>query len=133
MLALHHGNYIAKTSRFSDGDGITIEKAQRKRRERPVPGKSFFLLFFSPQGTLTNGRIDLQFDVQLGQASPDLERGLAQSKRIELQYSLIVAGRATTPPLGDFSDLLRIFPTTFAVEVFPPYLIIRVREMPLKP
>jgi len=69
----------------------------------------------------------------MGQANQDLEKGLAQSKRIELPYSLIEAGRATGPPGGDFSDLLTLFPTTFAAEVFPPYLIIRIRTIPPKP
>jgi hypothetical protein len=80
---------------------------------------------------LTNGQTDAQFNAKLG--SQDLEKGLAQSKKIELPYSLIEAGRATAPPKGDFSDLLKLFPTTFAAEVFPPYLIIRVKKLPPKP
>lgn len=46
---------------------------------------------------------------------------------------LIEAGRATGPPEGDFSELLNFFPTTFGADVFPPYLIIRVRKIPPKP
>ena len=39
-------------------------------------------------------------------------------------------GRATTPPQNDFSDIVKLFPTTFDVSVSPPFLIIRVRELP---
>ncbi|KAI4127457.1 MAG: hypothetical protein LQ347_004596 [Umbilicaria vellea] len=85
------------------------------------------------QGTLLNGQIDAQLDGKLGQASQDLQKSLAQSKKIELQYSLVEAGRATGPPKGDFSDLLKLFPATFGADIFPPYLIIRVRETPPKP
>ena len=80
-----------------------------------------------------NSQIDAQFDVQLGQVNQDLEKGLAQSKRIELPYSLIEAGRATGPLKRDFSDLLRLYPTTFAAEVIPPYLIIRSQIIPPRP
>ena len=83
------------------------------------------------QGTLTNDQIDAQFSFQLG--SQDLEKRVTQSKRIELPYSLIEAGRATAPPEGNFSDLVRLFPTTIGADVFPPYLIIRVQKMPPKP
>ncbi len=58
---------------------------------------------------------------------------LLQSKKIQLSYSLVEAGRATTPPLGDFSDLLKVFPTTLDVMVTPPFLIIRVLEIPPQP
>lgn len=37
------------------------------------------------------------------------------------------------PPNGDFSELLKLFSTTVGVEVFPPYLIFRVKEIPPKP
>ena len=37
------------------------------------------------------------------------------------------------PPLGDFSELVRLFPTTFSVELMPPFLIFRVREVPPQP
>ncbi|KAI9716646.1 MAG: hypothetical protein M1812_005184 [Candelaria pacifica] len=57
----------------------------------------------------------------------------SRSRKIELSYSLVQAGRATTPPLGDFTDLLRLFPTTFDVSVTPPYLVIRVRQLPPRP
>ncbi|KAA6406532.1 MAG: hypothetical protein FRX48_09697 [Lasallia pustulata] len=77
--------------------------------------------------------LDDQFNVKLDQASQDLQKSLAQSKRIELPYSLFEAGRATAPPKGDFSDLFKLFPTTFGADVFPPYLIIRVRDIPPKP
>ena len=80
---------------------------------------------------LSKGQTDVRFQSKSG--SEDSEKGLAQSKKIELPYSLVEAGRATSPPKGDFSDLLRIFPTTFAAELFPPFLLIRVRKLPPKP
>lgn len=42
-------------------------------------------------------------------------------------------GRATTPPHLDFSDIVQLFPTAFDVSVFPPFLVIRVRQLPPKP
>lgn len=80
---------------------------------------------------LSNGPIDAQFDVQPG--SQDFVKKVAQSKRIELHYSLVEAGRATFPPGGDFSDLLKLFPSIIGVDVFPPYLIIRVKVVPPRP
>ena len=55
------------------------------------------------------------------------------SKRIELSYPLVENGRPLTPPPGGFLELLGLFPTTFAAEVAPPYVIIRVRTLPPKP
>lgn len=82
---------------------------------------------------LINDQTDAFFDDQLGQASEIFKKRLAQSKRIELPYSLVEAGRATVPPQGDFADLFKLFPTTIYVEVFPPYLRIEVRGLPPKP
>jgi len=42
-------------------------------------------------------------------------------------------GRAITPPRQDFSDIAKLFPTTFDVSVLPPFLVIRVRQLPPKP
>lgn len=89
--------------------------------------------FLYSQDTLINGQIEAQYEVLPGQASQELEEGLAQSRRIELPYSLVEAGRATAPPEGDFSHLLSLFPTTFGADVYPPYLMIRVRKIPPKP
>ena len=69
----------------------------------------------------------------MDRGSPDLRGTLRVSKRIELDYSLVENGRATTPPSGDFSALLNLFPNTFAAEVFPPFLVIRVRTLPPRP
>lgn len=71
--------------------------------------------------------------MDLRQADQGFANELARSKKIELSYSLVDAGRATAPPKGDFSDLLKLFPQTFSTEVLPPYLMIRVRTMPPKP
>jgi hypothetical protein len=80
-----------------------------------------------------NRQIDAQFEIQRGQPSQDLAKALAVSKRIELSYPLVENGRPLTPPPGGFSELLILFPTTFAAEVAPPYVIIRVRTLPPKP
>ncbi|KAL8842261.1 MAG: hypothetical protein Q9170_000587 [Blastenia crenularia] len=74
-----------------------------------------------------------QFEVKLDQTSINLTRGIAQSKRLKLAYSLVKNGRPTTPPLGDWSDLTRLFPTTVSVEVTPPFLVFTVREVPPRP
>ncbi|KAI9772964.1 MAG: hypothetical protein M1840_008846 [Geoglossum simile] len=80
-----------------------------------------------------NSVLDVQFEIQLGQPNQGLTESLTVSKRVELSYSLVEGGKPTTPPHGDFSELLRLFPTTFAAEVAPPYVIIRVRTLPPKP
>ena len=58
---------------------------------------------------------------------------LAQSKGVQLPYSLVENGRVTGPPNGDYSLLLKLFPTTFGVELSPPHLIIRLKTLPPKP
>src|SRR3984957_5619669 len=106
-------------------------KKRKARKDGPVLGKS--IASDGLQSTLTNQHIDAQFEVELGQLSQNLANALTVSKRIELSYSLVENGRPTTPPRGDFSELLKLFPTTFAAEVAPPYVIIRVRTLPPKP
>jgi len=83
--------------------------------------------------TLTDRQIDAQFEIQLEQPNQDLAKAIAVSKQIELSYPLVENGRPMTPPFGDFSELLRLFLTTFAAEVVPPYVIIRARTLPPKP
>ncbi|MCJ1483606.1 hypothetical protein MMC06_003774 [Schaereria dolodes] len=78
-------------------------------------------------------RPDGQVNVEVGHVNQNLEMSLAQSKIVELPYSLIEAGRATLPPRGDFSDLSKLYPTTFAIDIFPPYLVFRVQAIPPKP
>ncbi|KAI4120471.1 MAG: hypothetical protein LQ338_006994 [Usnochroma carphineum] len=75
----------------------------------------------------------IQFEVKLDQTSANLTRGIAQSKRLKLAYSLVENGRPTTPPLGDWSDLTNLFPTTVSVEIMPPFLVFTVREVPPRP
>jgi len=106
-------------------------KKRKARKDEPVLGKS--IASDGLQSTLTNWHIDAQFEVELGQLSQNLAKALTVSKGIELSYSLVENGRPTTPPGGDFSELLKLFPTTFAAEVVPPYVIIRVRTLPPKP
>ena len=67
------------------------------------------------------------------QPNHQLQQSPANSKKIELPFSLVESGRAIQPPNGDYSTLLKLIPTTFAVEVRPPFLIVRVRELPPKP
>ena len=63
----------------------------------------------------------------------NLERAVSSSKRIEMGFSLVQNGRFIGPPPGGFKELGSLFPTTFGVEVFPPFLIIRVRTLPPRP
>jgi hypothetical protein len=44
--------------------------------------------FLYSQDTLINGQIEAQYEVLPGQASQELEEGLAQSRRIELRIRL---------------------------------------------
>ena len=81
-----------------------------------------------------NRSLDAEFDAALGTSSGLLQRAVSLSKRIELTFSLIGDGRWTMPPSWDFiQELKNFFPTTFAVEIIPPVLIIRVRVLPPKP
>ncbi len=82
--------------------------------------------------TLINGQIEAQYEVLPKQASQQLEKGVAQSRRIELSYSLVEADRATVSSEKDFSHLLRLFPIIFDADVYSSYLMIRVQKIPLK-
>src|SRR5271170_5192157 len=106
-------------------------KKRKARKDERVLGKS--IASDDLQSSLTNWHIDAQFEVELGQLSQNVAKALTVSKEIELSYPLVENGRPTTPPRGDFSELLNLFPTTFAAEVVPPYVIIRVRTLPPKP
>ena len=79
------------------------------------------------------GDIEPQFDTHLGQPSKAVVDNLAQSKGVQLPYSLVENGRVIGPPNGDYSLLLKLFPTTFGVELSPPHLIIRLQTLPPKP
>jgi hypothetical protein len=86
---------------------------------------------------LINSQIDAQFDIELGKKSREskaLQDILATSKRIKLDYPLIMDGRPWGPPADrGFTDLLNLFSTTFVVEIRSPFLIIRVHTLPPKP
>ena len=65
---------------------------------------------------------------------PIYENAVIASKRIELTFSLLDNGRLTSPPSKDgFREIPNLFPTAYAVEAFPPFLIVRVRTLPPKP
>jgi hypothetical protein len=104
-------------------------KKKKAGKDELVLGKHYvkWLLEF------INRQTDAQFEIQLGQPSQDLAKALTVSKWIELSYPLVENGRHLLPPPGGLSELLRLFPTTFAAEVVPPYVIIRVRTLPPKP
>ncbi|KAH0551323.1 hypothetical protein GP486_007432 [Trichoglossum hirsutum] len=106
-------------------------KKKRAGKDKPVLGKNIGSDNFP--NTSSNGQIDAKFEVQLGQLSQDFMKSLAVSKRVELSYSLVENGRPTLPPHNGFSELLGLFPTTFAADVVPPFVIIRVRTLPPKP
>ena len=69
----------------------------------------------------------------MDEPSNQLQEIIAKSKRVELPFTLVESGYAIFPSGDEYSTLLKLFPNTFAVEVRPPYLIIRVHELPLKP
>jgi hypothetical protein len=85
-----------------------------------------------------HSQADVQFEIQLGVREPsqDLARTFAKSKRIELDYTLVDDdGHALAPPnWSELAGMLkRAFPTTYAVEVSPPYLIVRLELLPPSP
>lgn len=92
---------------------------------------SFRLIFFS--STLANKTTEHEFDILLKEPNPDFIRVVATSNRITLSFSLIKNGRYMGPPKDGFTELASIFPTTYAVEVRPPFLLFRVRTIPPKP
>lgn len=70
----------------------------------------------------------------LGQPNEDLERVIAISKRVTLTFSLVTNGRYTPPNSKEqYQELFSLFPTTYAVDVIPPVLIIRVCTLPPRP
>lgn len=69
----------------------------------------------------------------LGTPDPALSKALFESKHIELSGSLIHNGRAAGPRDSDWSELAALFPTTFQVEVCPPFVVIRLRDVPKRP
>ena len=116
---------VASTS----SSGSPTKKSKGKDLDQELAGRWYLRLPIASQKT--KDQTDKQFDAELD--SPDLRTSLAQSRKVELEYSLVVSGRATTPPHGDFSELQRLFPSTYAVEIFPPYLVFRVHTAPSKP
>lgn len=58
---------------------------------------------------------------------------LAVSKHIELDSPLIINGRPDGLDGTVIRDLARLFPTTFGVDIYPPFLVIRVHTLPPKP
>lgn len=59
---------------------------------------------------------------------------VATSNRVHLTYPLIHEGIYTTPGSKEqFQELFHLFPTTYAVDICPPVLIIRVNTLPPRP
>lgn len=106
----------------------------RKRREEQTEcnlGENLSTDHFG--STLINRRTENEFDVQLGKPNADFTRAVTMSKQITLAFKLIENGRYIGPPKDGFNELGGLFPTTFAVEVRPPFLLFRVRMIPPKP
>ena len=140
---------------------MTASTSTPMRKKYPSPGKHCLLctaVMFQKRSHITThtrspvkkrrgveedhdrSQADVQFEIQLGLREPsqDLARTFATSKRIELDYTLVDDdGHAIAPPRGDWSELAgmfkRAFPTSYAVELSPPYLIIRSELLPPLP
>jgi hypothetical protein len=87
-----------------------------------------------------HSQADVQFKIQLclREPSQDLGRTFAKSKRNEIDFTLVDDdGHALGPPNGNWSELAgmfkRAFPTSYAVKLSPPYLIIRSESLPPPP
>jgi hypothetical protein len=143
---------------FSPPKLLTASTSTPMRKKQPSPGKhclpSTTVLFRKRSNTTTHtgspikkrggveedhdrSQTDIQFEIQLGQLKPsqDLIRTLAKPKRIELDYPLVDDdGHALAPPNGDWSELAGMFKrastTSYAVELSPPYLIVRFESLP---
>jgi hypothetical protein len=124
---------VILSKREATASGSPVKK--RKDDLEPVLGMNSFSN--TNMNILINSQIDAQFDIELGRKSREskaLQDTLATSKRIELDYPLIMDGRPWGPPADrGFTDLLNLFSTTFAVEIRSPFLIIRVHTLPPKP
>jgi hypothetical protein len=146
---------------FSPPKLMTTSTSTPMRKKYPSPGKhclpSTTVMFRKRSNITTHTRppakkrrgveedhdrsqADVRFEIQLGLPEPsqDLARTFAKSKRIELDYTLVDDdGHAIAPPRGDWSELAgmfkRAFPTSYAVELSPPYLIIRSELLPPPP
>ena len=108
--------------------GSPTKKAKVTGVEKDTNGK-YLETAFTIISITTNLCIETELEAFL-RTDPTTTKSLIQSRRIELPYSLIKDGRAVSPPYGDFSLLLRLFPTTFRVEINPPFVIIWLQHSP---
>lgn len=115
---------------FSSTERSPVAKDREEAVERNL-GEFFPIDHFG--STLANRTTKHKFDVVLGKPNPDFARVVATSNRITLAFRLIENGRYIGPPEDGFTKLASLFPTTYAVEVRPPFLLFRVRTMPPKP
>lgn len=114
----------------------STEAGSPVRKSRKEPGEGNLVDFFPIDhfsSTLASKTIEHEFDVLLEKPNPDFIQVVATSNRITLSFSLIKNGRYMGPPKDGFTELASLFPTTFAVEVRPPFLLFRVRTIPPKP
>lgn len=121
---------VPKNAALTSSSGSPSKKIKSREDETVEPGKRRCEIMSHNNPTdYGSGR---NFEILLG--SNDLTQDLAKSKKIQLAYELVDdRGRATCPPSGDFSDLFKIFPTTKAVEIFPPFLVFLVEKPPPTP
>ncbi|KAL8646558.1 MAG: hypothetical protein Q9210_006074, partial [Variospora velana] len=76
---------------------------------------------------------DSSFEIDLTHTTHQTRTEFLHSKHIQLPYSLVENGKALSPPLGDWSLIISLFPNTKGAEVMDPFLIILVPTLPPKP
>ncbi|KAL8990492.1 MAG: hypothetical protein Q9177_000863 [Variospora cf. flavescens] len=76
---------------------------------------------------------DSSFEIEMTHATRQTRTDFLHSKHIQLPYSLVENGKALSPPLGDWSVIISLFPNIKGAEVMDPFLIILVPTLPPKP
>ena len=108
---------------------------KRHKRENPITldhGMDQTRIYLD----LTNRWADIQLDFQPQANEPalsQLHNLVRMSKHVQLSKTFVLNGRALLPNPDELRELSKLFPSTFAVEVEPPFIIFRVHNLPPKP
>ncbi|KAL8734989.1 MAG: hypothetical protein Q9166_001114 [cf. Caloplaca sp. 2 TL-2023] len=141
---------MATRTVFQFSPSKKVAAASPQRAKKPSPEKKslpYTTLILPPKRSLSSSESSsptkksktaddkdvTQFEVDLDSVDLNFDHSLSLSKRIQLPYSLVNFGLATLPPSGDFSEIHKLFPSSFAIEVCPPFLIVLMDNLPTKP